>query len=138
MRRTVEEIAWAKSSSNKPDNMKKFSSYILISLISLSAKSQIEGDITDRDGKALPKIMIVATDSLSKKTDTVWSDKRGFYYFPGLKPGKYELQVNTKGIERFVSKYIIVTLPPPNTDEGSDTYYAVRNYIILIPVKEPK
>lgn len=117
--------------------MKKFSSYLLISFISLTAKSQIEGDITDNDGKFLTKIMITATDSLSKKTDTVWSDNRGFYYFPKLKPGKYELQVNTKGFERFVSKYIIVTLPPPNSDEGTDTYYAVRYYIVLRVAKAP-
>jgi hypothetical protein len=117
--------------------MKKISSYILISFISLSAKSQIEGDIIGKDGKALPKIMIVATDSLTKKTDTVWSDRRGFYFFPALKPGKYELQANIEGFERFVSKYIIVTLPPPNTDEGSDTYYAVRYDIILKIAKVP-
>ncbi len=30
---------------------------------------------------------------------------------------------------------ILITLPPAGTDEGDDTYYAVRVDMILIPLK---
>jgi hypothetical protein len=37
-----------------------------------------------------------------------------------------------------VYKNIIVTMPPPGTDEGDDTYWATTLGIILTPIKDQK
>jgi hypothetical protein len=106
-------------------------------MVCLNGFTQIEGDVFGPGNKGVAKMMILAVDSVSKKQDTAWSDRRGFYYFTGLKPGKYKLIVKADGYDLYNSEYIVVTAPPPHMDPGTDTYYAIRHTIILIPRKPP-
>ena len=100
-------------------------------------KGQIEGNIVDLKNSRMPDVIVIAADSVTNISDTVWSDKRGFYFFKRLKPGKYKLVAKTPGYDPNVSKYILVSAPPAKSDEGDDTYYAIRYDITLVPAKVP-
>lgn len=103
--------------------------------IAIKTFGQIEGVVTDKKKIAIVNAIIIVSDTMSRAIDTVISDKRGGYAFKDLKPGKYNIEAKAVGFQPGIQKNILITLPPEGTDEGDDTYYAVRVDIILIPLK---
>lgn len=139
------EIVWLRLISKIDDRMKTMhqtrNSIIITGLLFIklsSAFGQIEGVILDQKKIAVFNAIVVATDSATPKKDTVKSDKRGGYSFKGLKPGKYNVEAKAIGFQTMIYKNIIITTPPPGTDEGDDTYWAIRLDIILTPIKDQK
>lgn len=75
---------------------------LIISLIALlflnsNGFSQIQGGVFDQKGQGIVNALIKASDVDGKLIDTARSDKRGFYMFKGLKPGKYKIQATAPG-----------------------------------------
>ena len=103
----------------------------LLSSIAVKSFCQIEGVVIDKKRAAITGATIIVKDITGKALDTVRSDQRGGYFFKGLKPGKYIVEANATGFNRFISKSIEVTLPPEGTDEGDDSYYAIRLDIVM-------
>jgi hypothetical protein len=118
--------------------MKTIILFGLLSLFVSSASGQIEGVVIDKKRVAIPNVMIIVTDSTAKAIDTVKSDKRGGYFFKGLKPGKYNVAATASGFQMVIYKNIVTITAPEGTDQGNDTYYAVRVDIVLIPMKPQK
>ena len=119
--------------------MKKFLFIAIIQLLfSYKVICQIEGIVIDRKKTPLVNALIIVTDTTGKVIDSVKSDKRGVYAFNGLKPGKYNVEAKTSGFQSNTYKSIVVSIPPEGTDEGDDTYYAIRLDIILTQLKDKK
>lgn len=109
---------------------------VLSSIINNKAFSQIEGAVIDKKRSAIVNAVIVLSDTTGKAIDTVFSDKRGGYIFKGLKPGIYIVEAKASNFQPAIHRNIIITTPPEESNEGDDTYYAIRLDIILIPVKK--
>ena len=104
--------------------------------ISLGSYGQIHGSITDQDDKGITNVLIIATDSVTHKADTVKPDNRGFYEFKTLKPGKYMMEVKATGFKTAVIEDIKVK----DGDTGImelDFYRGQRIDVTLSPAKLP-
>ncbi len=112
--------------------MKKSIIPVLFILATLKVYAQVEGTVRDPNEKGLPGILVIALDSASKRSDTVQTDRRGFYFFTTLKPGIYRIEVSVAGFDPAVYKRVIVKPTPANADAGDDTYYALRRDFILV------
>lgn len=99
-----------------------------------TAYGQIEGIVADKKMNTVMNAEIIVRDSTGKAIDTVKSDKRGGYFFKGLKPGSYIVEATAPGFQKAIYKNIAITTPPEGTDEQDDTYYAVRLDIKLNPM----
>jgi hypothetical protein len=58
----------------------------LLFLIASNVYSQIEGIVTDKQKIAITNAEIIVSDTTGKVYDTTNTDKRGGYFFKGLKP----------------------------------------------------
>ena len=100
--------------------------------------AQIQGGVRDAANKSVSFVTITATDSTGKIVATIKSDKRGFYSFKGLTPGKYKIEATASGFKNAVYKNVPV-MPKPHVDiEITDISSDTRLEIILTPVKVPK
>lgn len=116
---------------------KKILLYGLIHLLIINAFGQVEGDVVDQKDIAITNSVIIATDSTGKIVDTAKTDQRGFYFFKGLKPGKYKIEAKAPGFLPAVLM-IRVNPNPDNSNDEDDTYYAETLDIILVRPKAPK
>jgi hypothetical protein len=111
---------------------------IVLVCFSVSASAQIQGDITDSSGKAVPDAFIIATAN-GKLADTVKSGKLGFYEFKKLKPGIYRIEVKAAGFRPAVQENVEVKETDTGYKEGyDDVYYGQRLDFLLTPVKASK
>ena len=65
-------------------------------------RGQIAGFIKDQTGGVIPGATVTATNSQTRLTWTAVTDGRGYYVFPALPPGGYELSVELQGFKRWV------------------------------------
>ena len=114
----------------------------ILSIISLmfyiSAVSQIEGDVRDRNDKRISKAVIIAMDTTNKIIDSVISAEDGFFTFKKLKPGIYIIEAKAAGFENRVYKNIIARENFLDPKAGRDLSSATRLQIVLSPLKLPK
>ena len=106
----------------------------IILLLTLCAYSQIQGDVIDQNEKGIPNAVVIATDTVTKMTDTVKSDHRGFYDFKGLKPGIYKIEAMASGFQHANYENIEVK----DGDIGHtqvDLYRGQRLQLSLAPLK---
>ena len=114
-------------------------SFGIILLFVINSFAQIQGGVFDQKKEGIPNAIIIATDSARNFIDTVRSDKRGFYAFKGLKPGKYKIEAKAPGCMTAVFENIQANQEDP--DEGidrDDISSATRLEIVLKPAKVPK
>jgi hypothetical protein len=105
-------------------------------LLAFGAFAQIEGDVADQKNKGVPDAIIIATDLARKVADTVKSDKRGFYEFKGLKPGKYIIEVKAAGFQSSTQKNVVVNEEDTGAPKGEeDLYWGQRLNITLTSAK---
>lgn len=110
----------------------------LLFAVMLKSFSQIEGLVSDKNKTGIQKVLVTVSDSTGKIIDSTRSDSLGAYAFNGLKPGKYNLEAKASGFQTIIRRNIEITTAPEGTDEGSDTYYAIRLDLILTPLKDQK
>lgn len=113
-------------------------SFGIILLFAVSSFAQIQGGVFDQKGQGIPNVIIIATDSVRNVIDTVRSDKRGFYAFKGLKPGKYKIEAKAAGFLPRVYENVQANEEDP--DEGierDDVSSATRLEVVLKPAMVP-
>jgi hypothetical protein len=111
----------------------------IILFLTFRSFAQIQGGVFDPAGKGIPNAMIIAIDSVRLATDTVHTDKRGFYSFKGLKAGKYKIEAKAPGF--ITALFENVEANEEEKDEGidrDDISSATRLEIVLKPQKPPK
>ncbi len=65
-------------------------------------RGQIAGFIKDQTGGVIPGATVTAINSQTRLTWSAVTDSRGYYVFPALPPGGYELSVELQGFKRWV------------------------------------
>jgi hypothetical protein len=112
---------------------------LVIQLLVLKSFAQVEGNVVDTTGKAIPGATIIAIDTVKNTTDTIKSDKVGYYSFKSLKRGNYKIAAMAEGFQNAIYKNVIVDNETPQDDSGEgDISNAVWLEIVLEPRKVPK
>jgi hypothetical protein len=73
-----------------------------------SITGMISGVISDPAGSVLPGVTVVATNEDTAVQTTSVADGKGFYSFPSLAVGKYDVAVNHPGFRDFVEKGVTI------------------------------
>jgi hypothetical protein len=73
--------------------------------------ADLSGQVTDPQGKAVPKARVMVKNLATGISRTVESDADGNYKFVGLAPGRYELRVEGgTGLAKLVNPEIVLTI----------------------------
>src|SRR5918996_199650 len=65
-------------------------------------RSQIAGFVKDESGGVIPGATVTATSTQTGLARTAVTDSRGYYVFPGMTPGVYDLSVELEGFKKWV------------------------------------
>lgn len=81
-------------------------SLILLSGIATAQTTSgvISGQVEDSQGAALPQAQITLTDQLTTVSQSIATDKKGYFVFPAVKPGTYTVSVEKNGFQKFEKK----------------------------------
>jgi hypothetical protein len=90
-------------------------SFLLVALMPALSRAQatnatITGMVADPSGAAVPGAQLTLTSVATGSVATATSGPDGFYTFPNLTPGRYELKVSAKGFKEYVQRGIEVNL----------------------------
>ena len=85
---------------------------LLLACATASAQqnSLITGSVVDSTGAAIPGAAITLTQQSTGFVSTTTSNGSGYYSFPGLNPGNYDMTVIAKGFQKSVSKGLVVNV----------------------------
>jgi hypothetical protein len=80
--------------------------YLILVLTSSAALAQvtsgrISGTVFDTSGAVVPNAPVVAKHAGTAQTRQTESNETGFYVFPDLPPGKYDISVELQGFKKF-------------------------------------
>src|SRR4051812_5142759 len=67
-------------------------------------RSQLSGRVKDAQGGLVPGATVVATNQQTQLNWTAVSDQTGFYTFPNLPPGKYNIATELQGFKKALQK----------------------------------
>jgi outer membrane receptor protein involved in Fe transport len=70
----------------------------------------LSGTVTDEAGRTIPKATINVRSLDTNHTSTAISSDAGYYAFPGLPPGRYELTVNSAGFGSYTRTGVELTV----------------------------
>ncbi len=84
--------------------------------------SEIVGTVTDAQGAVIPGAQVTLTQAGTGFTSTTQSNASGYFSFPGLNLGTYDLKVAAKGFQTSVSKGLTLNI---SQVLRSDTHMAV-------------
>src|ERR1700679_998774 len=73
-----------------------------------SVYGSVFGTVTDKTGAVVPGATVTVTDEAKGTVETVVTNDTGDYTISHLVPDTYDLKIETKGFETFVSKAIAV------------------------------
>jgi hypothetical protein len=65
-------------------------------------RGQIAGFVKDQTGGVIPGATVTATHIQTRLARTVVTDSTGYYVFPSLTPGAYEIAVELQGFKKFI------------------------------------
>jgi Carboxypeptidase regulatory-like domain/TonB dependent receptor-like, beta-barrel len=68
----------------------------------------ISGIVTDSSGSIIPGATVTATNTQTGIRSVVRTDQKGFYSFPSLAVGTYDLRVEQKGFKEFEKQGIVI------------------------------
>ncbi|MBV9303814.1 MAG: TonB-dependent receptor [Acidobacteriaceae bacterium] len=71
-------------------------------------KAQIRGTVADQQGGVVPGATVTLTDTSTNISSTQATNAQGLYTFNELRPGKYNLLIESKGFRPFESKDIVL------------------------------
>ena len=63
-------------------------------------RGQIAGFVKDQSGAVIPGATVTAINTQTRLTRSVVSDSTGYYVFPSLAPGTYDVQVELEGFKK--------------------------------------
>jgi hypothetical protein len=73
-----------------------------------SINGSIAGVVTDASGAVLSGATVVATETKTGVKTTVTTDEKGFYNFPALAVGSYEVEINSPGFRPFRKTGLVI------------------------------
>ena len=70
-----------------------------------ATSSKVSGTIRDQSGAVIPNAEVVMTNTATGVTSSTQTSEGGFYLFPGVTPGPYQVSVEFKGMEKFAVSF---------------------------------
>lgn len=82
-------------------------SLVLVAIAALPAfgqgdRGQVAGFVKDQSGGVIPGATVTAVNSQTRLAWTSVTDARGYYVFPALPPGAYEIAVELQGFKKWI------------------------------------
>ena len=82
-------------------------SLVLLALAAVPAfaqgdRAQVAGFVTDQTGGVIPGATVTAVNSQTRLSWTSITDAKGYYVFPALPPGVYEVVVELQGFKKWI------------------------------------
>jgi hypothetical protein len=65
-------------------------------------RSQITGFVQDQSGAVVPGATVTTTNTQTRFSRTAVTDARGYYVFPSLAPGTYDVEVELRGFKKWI------------------------------------
>src|SRR5262249_17955978 len=65
-------------------------------------RGQISGTVKDESGGVMPGVSVTATNKQTNVASTEVTDSSGFYTFPNLLPGRYDVTAELQGFKKVV------------------------------------
>src|SRR5262249_60549390 len=82
---------------------------IFVSLLAwASITGTVSGVVTDSSGAVIPNAQVVAIDTQTGVRTTVTTDAKGFYSFPSLPVGNYDLEITQVGFKTFRQTGLVI------------------------------
>ena len=63
-------------------------------------RGSISGTIKDEQGGVMPGVTVTVTNQQTRQTQTTVTDGTGFYTFPNLLPGRYDVLAELQGFKK--------------------------------------
>ena len=73
------------------------------------------GQVSDPTGAVVPGATVTLTDTATKTTTTTISNSTGRFFFPGLKPGTYDVSITKSGFQKLLVPGVTVTVSQTTT-----------------------
>ncbi len=73
-----------------------------------SVTGSISGTVTDSSGAVIPGAAVMATNTETSVQNSTVTNAEGFYSFPALPPGHYEVQIKAKGFEQYRQTALVI------------------------------
>src|SRR5688572_22503578 len=65
-----------------------------------SDRAQLSGRVKDAQGASVPGATVTATDRNARTMTVAVSDSTGFFIFPNLRPGRYDVSAELQGFKK--------------------------------------
>ena len=76
-------------------------------------RGQISGRVKDAQGAVVPGATVVATNTQTQIESTTVSDGTGFFTFPNLPAGKYNVSAELQGFKKALRQNVTLTRRDP-------------------------
>jgi Carboxypeptidase regulatory-like domain len=113
---------------------------VILALISCAAivthagvGGSISGTVTDPSGAGIPQASVTVTNTATGAAQTVATSDRGFYSFPSLPVGPYEIEIQSAGFKPYRRTDVIIDL---NSALTVDTMLAIGEKTDIVTVSE--
>ncbi len=70
-----------------------------------ATSGRVSGTVRDQTGAVIPNAEVVLVNTATDVRVTTQSSEGGFYVFPGVSPGPYQVTVEIKGMEKFLAAF---------------------------------
>ena len=67
-------------------------------------RGTISGTIKDAQGGVMPGVTVTATNQQTQQTASATTDDSGFYTFPNLQPGRYNMSAELQGFKKVIAQ----------------------------------
>lgn len=86
--------------------------FLLLTCVSVLAQqnSLITGTVLDKEGAAIPSAQVSLTDIATGYVSKTESNANGYFSFPALNIGTYDLKVSAKGFQTSISKGLVLNV----------------------------
>lgn len=95
-----------------------------VSFVFASVTGSISGTVTDASGAVVPGVSVSALNTQTGITQTATTDARGFYAFPSLPVGHYQIDARQKGFKDYRQTGLVIDV---NTELRVDASLQVGN-----------
>jgi hypothetical protein len=93
----------------------------------------ISGTVMDATGAAIPRVAVTATNTSTGVAQTITTDDRGFYAFPSLPVGRYEIEIQSAGFKPYRRTDVVIDV---NSALIVDTTLAIGEKTDVVTVSE--
>jgi hypothetical protein len=100
-------------------------------------RGQVAGFVKDQSGGVIPGATVVATSTQTGLGRTVITDERGYYVFPSLPPGQYDLSVELQGFRKWVKSGITLDASANITADATLETGAISETVTVIAKSTP-